>query len=283
MNKIFIVALREIRQKIRQRGYIITTIALPLIIIVIGLFTEGLGPTDFEPIETPEEGSQEQITIGYVDQAGLIQRTPENIPASSLEEFASIDTARDALQNGSIDAYYLISPDYRETGDVERISLSLDANPPDTEIFEWLLIHNLNPEIGTEEVRRLRWPFNADGLETIRMDAQGDGEAAGFSMIPYFVGVLVMMPLFTGGGYLFQSLAEEKSSRVLEILLVSIKPRQMLAGKVLGYGILVILQYAIWALLAGIASLITGGEVLSSLNNVQLAGPELLWLLPFAL
>jgi ABC-2 type transport system permease protein len=283
MKKILVMASREIRQKVRQRGYIITTIALPLIIIVVGLVTEGLGPGDFEPIEPPSSGTQEQTAVGYIDRADLIQQTPDDIPASSLEEFASIDSAQTALRNGTIDAYYIIGQDYRETGEVERVSLSLDANPPDTQLFEWFLIHNLSPDLGADEIAQLRWPFNADGLETIRIGAGDDRETNAGSMVPYFVGILVMMPLFTGGGYLFQSLTQEKSSRMLEILLVSIKPRQMLVGKVLGYGVLVLLQYAVWAVLAGVAALVTGGEALRLLDNVRLAGPELLWLIPFAL
>ncbi len=283
MKKILLVASREIRQKVRQRGYIITTIALPIFLLVVGFVGDGFGMGEIEPIETPQAEEQSDSAIGYVDQADLIETVPDDLPSGLFVQYPDLDSAQQALRSGRIDAYYVINRGYRDTGDVERVSYSLNASPADTQLFEWLLIHNLDPQLGLDQITQLRWPFNAEGLETIDLDSLNGGQAAGNSMVPYFVGILVMMPLFTSGSYLFQSLAQEKSSRVLEILLVTLRPRQILAGKVLGYGVLVILQYAIWAVLAGLAALLTGGEVLGLLASVDIAGKEAVWILPFAL
>ena len=67
------------------------------------------------------------------------------------------------------------------------------------------------------------------------------------------------MPLFTGGGYLFQSLVQEKSSRVMEVLLLSLRPNQLLTGKLLGSGALTAVQYLIWLTVGLIGLLIIGG------------------------
>ena len=282
MRKILLVALREVRQKVKQRGYIITTIALPIILLVVGLATDRMGINEVEPIETPQVDGETIPEIGYLDHADFIHIIPEDTPAD-LTLYPDVNRAQAALHAGEIEAFYEISEDYRESGNVERVSLGLDANPTDTRAFEWLLIHNLSTELDSDQIARLRWPFNAQGLQTIDLDSQNGAPASGSSMIPYFVGILVMMPLFTSGSYLFQSLTQEKGSRILEILLVSLRPRQMLSGKVLGYGILVIIQYAIWALLAGVAAVITGGEVFGIFASVELSKSELIWILPFAL
>lgn len=282
MRKLLLVAFREVRQKVKQRGYLITTIALPIILLAVGLLTDRVGTDEIEPIETPQANGRTLAEIGYVDHANLIQTIPENTPAR-LSEYPDVQAAQEALRAGEIVAYYEISEDYRQSGQVERVSLELNPDPGDTRSFEWLLIHNLNPDLDGEQVSRLRWPFNAQGLQTINPDSQDSAPTPGSSMIPYFVGILVMMPLFTSGSYLFQSLTQEKSNRVLEILLVSLRPRQMLSGKVLGYGILVILQYVIWAVLGGLAALLTGGEVFNILAGVDISRSELIWILPFAM
>lgn len=283
MKNILLVAIREFRQKVRQRGYIITTIALPIILLVVGYVSDGFGMGEIEPIETPEPEQQADAVIGYVDRADLIKIIPDNLPADFFVEFPNPETARQALSAGQINAYYVISEDYRETANVERVSKTLNAMPDDTRVFEWLLIHNLDPQLEPDQITTLRWPFNAETLERVDIDSQDADRTTGNTMLPYFVGILVMMPLFTSGSYLFQSLTQEKSSRVLEMLLVSVRPRQMLAGKVLGYGALVILQYTIWAALAGIATIVTGGVVTDLIARIELSGTEAIWILPFAL
>lgn len=65
--------------------------------------------------------------------------------------------------------------------------------------------------------------------------------------------------------------------------MVSLNPRQMLAGKVLGFGGLVIIQYIIWGAIGVIAALLAGNELSGMLGSVNLSTPELIWVVPFAL
>jgi ABC-2 type transport system permease protein len=102
-------------------------------------------------------------------------------------------------------------------------------------------------------------------------------------MLPFIVSIAVMIPLFTGGGYLFQSLSEEKESRVMEILLLSVKPRQILTGKLLGLGVLVIVQYAAWVVIYGLALAVTGQQVSGFLAGIQFSVQELLLIVPYAM
>jgi ABC-2 type transport system permease protein len=102
-------------------------------------------------------------------------------------------------------------------------------------------------------------------------------------MLPFVVTLAVMLPLFTGGSYLFQSLTKEKGSRVMEVLLVSLRPRQLLTGKLLGLSALILVQYLIWGVVAGLALVVLGSEVGELLQGIQLSGGEVLLVLPYAL
>jgi ABC-2 type transport system permease protein len=283
MREVYLLAAREIREKARSRGFLLTTIALPLILIIIGLVTEGFGGGPPEDLELPTGGEEVIQSLAYVDRADLIGSVPEELSSAQVQKYESLQAARAAAQRGEITAFYLIHADYRETGRVTRFSKGLEANAPDTEWLEWLLLSNLLPDMDREERMRARYPFHAQGLRSVTLSDTGAEGASSDSIIPYFVGLIIMMPLFTSGGYLFQSLQQEKSSRMLEILLASIRPWQLLAGKVLGYGALILLQYLVWGAIAGAAGVVAGSQIIGLLASVDLAASELAWILPYAL
>lgn len=102
-------------------------------------------------------------------------------------------------------------------------------------------------------------------------------------MLPFLVTIAVMIPLFTSGSFLLQSLTQEKSSRVMEILLVSLRPRQLLSGKLLGLGALTLVQYVIWAAIGLLALVVTGRGASQLLSGISLSANELLLVVPYAL
>ena len=290
MRKTLLVALREFRQRVTSRGFLLGAIGTPLIILAVSLFTGGFEfePSQEPPLQEVEEAAAEADTIGYVDQAGLIAAIPEPVPADAFRPYDDVEGAQEALEAGEISAYYLIPADYRESGRVERVSLRFPAAPPDTATFDWVLVSNLYPEADREQIRRLRWPFDQTGPSVVLVGREAGGEAAerdgsGNMMLPFVATIAVMLPLFTGGSYLFQSLATEKGSRVMEILLVSLRPRQLLTGKLLGLGALILVQYAIWAAIGALAFTVTGQGAGRFLAGIDLSAGEALLALPYAL
>jgi len=284
MRKILLVGWREFRQKVRSRGFIIGSLAVPLTLIVISAFTgtfEGGGQED--PFENLESTGQQEITIGYVDHAGFIQSIPESIPSDVFRAYVSEEAASAALEDGEIEAYYVVAEDYRQSGDVQRVSQGLPTIPPDTQWFDWILINNLFPEASTAQIRRLNWPFDASGPQFVSLETGNEGTGDGLQMLPFLVTIAVMLPLFTSGGYLLQSVTQEKSNRVMEILLVSLRPWHMLAGKLVGLGALTFVQYLIWGTIAFISLQVTGQSLASLLEGISLTTIELLLVVPFAL
>jgi ABC-2 type transport system permease protein len=283
MNKTLLVAYREFRQHIRSRGFLIPTILLPLMLIAFGLFA------DFSSTRT----SSQEVTsapipeqpIGYVDHAGLIEMTPENIPADRLRRFVDTEAAVAALMEGEIGAYYVIPANYRQSGQIERVGTTLPTAPPTTGWFEEVLLANILEEVDAERRTQLRQPFNAAQLQVIRTDSEVDvrpapGQA---NWLPMLVIVVILLPLFTSGGYLFQSLVQEKSSRVMEILLLSLHPRQLLSGKLLGLGALALVQYVIWAVIGLAALYLSGSAWGQMLPALDLGGREILYIVLYAL
>ncbi len=287
MRKTLLIGLREFRQRVTSRAFLLGAIGTPLILLGIMVFGGGLGAgtPDEAPFQDILEAERPDEPIGYVDRAGLIQSIPDPIPADAFQAYGDVEGARAALEAGDIAAYYVVPNDYRETGEVERVSARFPTAPPDTQLFDWVLVSNLFPEAEAGEVRRLRWPFDGAGPAFVSVDTEeepGDGGIAD-TMLPFVVTIAVMIPLFSGGGYLFQSLAQEKSSRVMEMLLVSVRPRQLLTGKLLGLGALVLVQYAIWVAIAGLGFAVTGRDPGQLLAGIRLSTAEVLLIVPYAL
>jgi len=287
VRKTLLIGLREFRQRVTSRGFLLGAIGTPLVLLVIMVFGGGFGAgtLDETPFQDIVEAERPDEPIGYVDRAGLIQTIPDPVPVDAFRAYGDEKGAQAALEAGDISAYYVVPNDYRETGEVERVSARFPTVPPDTQLFNWVLVNNLFPEAEAGEVRRLRWPFDGAGpaFVSVATDEEPGPSGIGDTMLPFVVTIAVMIPLFSGGGYLLQSLAQEKGSRVLEILLVSLRPRQLLTGKLLGLGALVLVQYAIWVVIAGLGFAVTGRDPGQVLAGIRLSTVEVLLIVPYAL
>lgn len=285
-RKILLVAWREFWQRVRTRGFLLAAIMTPLILLVVwatGSFQSTPDEAD-DPLASLEDGAP--TTVAYVDQANLIEQAPPGVPDSLFQSLTDVAAADAALAEGEIEAYYVIPTDYRETGSVRRVSAELPAGPPETALFDLLLRANLIPDAEPDTLARAQAPFQSTtGLPVAPVQGEADAEPDddGLNMMPFLVAMLVMIPLFTSGSYLLYSLAEEKGNRIMEILLVSLQPRSLLGGKLLGLGALTLVQYVIWIALGGGALLLLGEDLSIVTNTVNLSPAELVLVLVYAL
>ena len=266
MNKTILILKHEFAQTLRRKSYIIMTLAFPLIallaILVFQIIGGAGGPT--EPGES--------ISVGYVDNTGSFFDYTEQqevifIPKPSEQE------ATDALLKGEISQYIVIPQDYLSSGLVARYTLEREVEPPGEvwqAIKNFLISNLLEGQSGQQVVTRVQYPLS---LNSITLDESGQvaAEQGGFSafIVPYIFSILLVMAIFTSSGFLLQGLGEEKENRVMEILLSSVSPRQLITGKVLGLGAAGLLQILVWLIsarfLVGMASSSIGG-ILSTLQ-----------------
>lgn len=287
MSKIWLVARREFLQRVRSRGFILSMIATPLMLIVIsffaGVFSVGVGDGSGMDSAIISTGGP----VAYVDQADFVRQVPDGL-ADQVVAYSDTDAAGAALADGTLDAYYVIPPNYRTSGEVQRISRQVSLAETDQNVIDELLSANILPDADAAEVRRLRNPFGG-GLAFVNVTAESDAveETDDFSMLPLIVTMAIMLPLFASGGYLLQGLAQEKSNRVMEMLLLSVRPRQLLLGKLFGLAALTLVQYLVWILLGGLVLgplvIQPGGGYAQIQRGVQYDPVELALVVPFAL
>jgi len=272
---------------------------------VIRNATRGDESTAANPILEEAEES-ETTTIGYVDLTpqGLFP-SPESYPgkpddcrvepgelqtmsAALIKRLSSpyclrgsviaYDSQRaglDALDAGAISALYVIPEDYVETGKISlyiaSISAGLMDNSPSALMENFViasLLAGVEPQAYEELYLRLRTPANLTTHSLGEGQVAESDEGQNFA-ITYAFGIILMLSLFWGGGYLMQSVVQEKESRVIEIILSSVRPVPLLLGKILAMGLMSILQVV---MLLGTALFIMSraGEAFGVLEGFEL-------------
>jgi ABC-2 type transport system permease protein len=278
MRNIWLVGAREFKTRIRQRSFLFTTLLLPIIILLgagAGNISAGSEPGPSEVNSPDKWGSQ-----GLVDMAGIIQDYPERVAEEYFKIFASEPEAKAALERGDIESYYIVPETYLEHGQIDYISQSLPNSPPENDALQWLLVWNLAKSRGFSNPQLLRNPAGSSGLAYVNLSSETSQGAD--SMAPMFASIIILVPLFVNGGLIFQSLTKEKESRVMELLLASLRPRDLLAGKLLGVSALMLIQYAIWGGLAAAGLILFRAQLSQLISGLSYSRVELVLVLAYA-
>jgi ABC-2 type transport system permease protein len=245
MNKTALIARHEFMVNIKRKAFLILTLAFPVLALLAILISQVVSGLAKPPAEIQK--------IGYVDQIGTFsQYTVQD--KIELISYASQDEAGKALLDKEITEYFVIPQDYVSTGVIQRFTLNRELEPGadvTTVIRNFLLNNLLSGQTSQEIVERVKSPLNMVStlLTSTGEIAPNQGGFAAF-IVPYIFSLLLLMSIFFSAGYLLQGLGEEKENRVMEILLSSISPRQLLAGKIIGLGAAGLAQVVVWLISA---------------------------------
>lgn len=256
MNKILAVIKREYLQIVRTKGFIIGTLLGP---VAMSLFI-------VVPILMSVVSVDHQERIAVIDGSGLVyseldasldQTLKDGTRRYLLEEHrmgSDAEALKDELNRMVLDkrlaAYLFIPADIFEQGTAEYVSEHV-SDFDKTRILAGALNNvvvgkRLKDEgLDPGEVGRL---MQRVPLVTKKVTKRGvEEDTGGTFMISYFLVLILYMTLIFYGQMILRGVIEEKSSRVVEIVLSSLRPFQLMAGKIIGIGAVGLTQYAIWA------------------------------------
>lgn len=261
MNKTLRVIRHEFVQLVRQKGYIIVSLLFPL----VSFATVG-GYQVIQDI-TAEKAEDEITKIGYVDMAGGFSDTSQ-VAEIELLQYPSEEEAKNALVAGDVEEYFLITPDYISTGQIDRFTLKREVEMSGTVHYavRSFLLHNLfRDRVSGDVLERVQNPV---WFQSTRLDSTGgvsteQGGVVSVFLVPYIFTLLFWISVLSSSFTLIEGLGDEKENRVMEILLSSVSARQLMTGKILGLGAAGLLQIVFWFvsafLVAGLASSTIGG------------------------
>ena len=280
------VFLYELRRNLRRRGYLFTTFGIPLIAAAllfgyqfISQHTSG-GTTSQS--STAEQNLQQQFDFttvghaGYVDLSGMFSSTSALAPL--LTQYKDVASAQAALDAGKIPLYYVIAADYLKTGSVTTVEPRLDISLLESGPIRQLILSTLSKGVNPQIYQRLIDPSHVQATNLALVSTPKGPQDQGTSFVVVYVfAIALMIGLFTTNGYLMQSVIEEKETRLIEILLSSVRPAQLLIGKILALGLIGLLQLVVWigsmfliVRLLGGSSLEQTVSLLATIANIQI-------------
>lgn len=269
------VYLYELRRNFRRKGYLFATFGIPIIVIALLLGYHAvttLGQDGGAPAEAPSPGAifgvpdnaSEGRTLGFVDLSGVLDGVDDT---GSLLRFPDEAAAAAALQADEIDSYYVIAADYLATGGVTLVQPTLSLGGVTERPIRELLRAALRQQIKDDALYyRLVDPTNVEQVNTQHGAAQPASAQdfdSSFVLVYVFV-IALLTSLFMTNGYLLQAVVEEKESRIVEILISTVRPLLLLAGKILAYGTLGLFQILVWV--AALLIVLQLGQLLASLS-----------------
>ena len=242
MKKTFIILKHEFRQTLKNRSFIILTLALPLLAI--------LGMGIYQGVQHwYHPGAPQEVKIGYVDQTGMFNEYTSQ-PGVLFVLYPDEGKAKDALLAKDTKEYFVIPVDYLSNGVITRYTMSREVAPSTKttgQITDFLLSNLLAGEVSPQVIERVKTPLL---LASVRLSETGEiapsQDVVGSYVVPIVFASLFMIAIMVSSGFLFQSVTEEKENRVIEILLSSVSSGQLLVGKVLGLGTAGLIQVAVW-------------------------------------
>jgi ABC-2 type transport system permease protein len=263
LKKSFVVAKWEYLQKLKTKTFIISLFLTPLILIIFTIL----------PTMLAEEGRKTTEFIGLIDTSGVYLplmreklegfRLPDGQPNYILVNFSGknrriedLKSAADSnVVDGRIEGYMILSQINRDSINIEYRS-KISAGFLDIQRFEdaaneaRMKLRLSEKGIDPEVMELLSKKIN---IRQVKVEEHGKETnvnffATFFSSIVFLM--LLMMMIIYSGGMLIRSLVEEKSSRLIEILISSCTPDELITGKILGLGALGITQIIVWALIS---------------------------------
>lgn len=249
-NKIGIIIGREFKERVHKKSFILTTLLTPLLMMVM----------IFAPILISEYSDESTKSIAVVDDSGIIaqhlinsgeivfEQTPLPLEIARTEYddyYAILHIGRDVVSNPT-DAY-LYTNGTAAMGTEHNISsqLTMAVQKEKMKIYnvEQQVMHELNTRVVPQSLKNVAEHEDAGGSSTMVA-----------SVLAYVLSFILYMFLILYGVMVMQSVIEEKNNRVLEVLVSTVRPFDMMMGKILGVASVALLQITIWIVfIAGMA------------------------------
>ena len=256
MNRLWLVFSYELKRNITRKGYLFATIGIPLLAI---LFYVGYPVyQSFREPETEDTNPLAELALdrleraGYVDYSGVFTQ-PATRFDDVLFKYETETEALSALEAEEIDVFLVFPEDYLDTGDVTLhiADLNITLIGDGQSLSEQLAYSTFASGLDEIRLRRLSNPASFTDFD-LSLDTEGATETTeeGQFWLVYVFAMVFFVSLILTNTYLMQTVIEERDNRMIEILISTVKPSELLGGKILAMAFLGMLQILCWALVA---------------------------------
>jgi ABC-2 type transport system permease protein len=255
MNKVFLIIQREFLNRVQKKSFLVATILLPLIFPAI------MGVLAYVAIQ--QKKNEQKEVIYYVDESGVFAPDTSKFVFKKFD--GPLEDAKKAFQTEeTFGLLYVPKIDIRTPS---GIALYTKSNPTPSDIT------NLE-DMFENKIRDLKMArFDIDkkvldslktnvSIETIKLSDSGKEESSNSGVllgVGVIAGIMMYMFIFIYGAQIMQGIIEEKMSKVVEVIVSSVKPFQLMLGKIIGLASVGLLQFLIWiVLITTLSSVVLG-------------------------
>ena len=250
MNKLALIIKREFIAKVRNKSFIVMTFLSPLLFVGIGVFVGFLASMN--------KDTATQIAIH--DETGLLKNEFKNDKNTHYIDisFMPFKTAKDTASNNYDGLLYIPKVD-----SIQQLANKVEYISEDSPSIDFIsdVEHIVDSTLTSEKLKILG--FDAKKIDAAKANSNlklskfsGEETVKGINEIKLILGGvfgdLIMMFIVIYGNFVMRSVIEEKTNRIIEIIISSVKPFQLMMGKIIGNSLAGILQFLIWAIVGGI-------------------------------
>jgi ABC-2 type transport system permease protein len=267
MNKILLIIKREYLTRVRKKMFIITTLLLPLFYVGLIFGTSYIA-----------EKSRRVLDVAVIDQSGYFHPellTKQNLADKSSKLIAAQIKDTTGYEEAGYDAYIIIPPFDWKSGYKLLLKARKSIGTTSTALIEakmnrvWDDIKNEKLGIDSASSRVIensRIGLRSENIDDPKADAAtANGMGTAFGFLIYFI-ILIY------GSQVMMGVMEEKTNRIAEIIVSSVKPFQMMLGKILGIALVALTQFFLWVAFILIIYKVTassGGAANQIIGSVQ--------------
>ena len=280
MNKILLIIKREYLSRVRKKSFVIMTILGP--VLMAGLI--------LAPILLMDSSDEEKKEIWVCDENNLFEPQFEDVDGTDYQFFKN-DLAEVKERFNSSDGYALVHiPRFENQNiDVLESSVKVYVHKPMSLSNQNQISNNIESVIESIKLKqegltrdiidRTRSSVN---LNTIILGESGSEKTGSTEVsmgISMFGGFLIYIFIFLYGAMVMRGVMEEKTSRIVEIIISSVKPIQLMMGKIIGIALVGFTQFALWVSLTFIISSVATALLVNpaDINPVDIAnGSEIM-------
>lgn len=244
MNKIFLIIQREYLTRVRKKTFVIATLLFPILYLALIFGTSYIGAK-----------SGTKLKIAVVDSSGKF--TQEKISAANSEDNSSklVLITKDAnglennFENLGYDGYVIIPANMMVTGDAENLAVKSNRTLGSLTGIQAKLNNIWNDikyeALDIDNAKRIALSGSQLNVTTENLkDKNANGTNA--MIIGYAAGFLVYFILLIYGSQVMMGVMEEKTNRIAEVMVSSVKPFQLMLGKIVGIALVALTQFLLW-------------------------------------
>jgi len=252
-NKIFLIIGREYFTRVKKKSFLLTTILIPIVIMAfyIGIIAIAVSDSGSKNINGLDQ-------IAIIDKAGLFNGKVDSTSKKVRFTIISNESEQDLLktyQKRGYDAFLFLPPFQLDSpSNIVLHSSGLLGHSTHSEIEDLVNNSIVAKRLEAQGITPEKYKSIASDVTIKNQLDTKEGSKSNIPEVGYFIsmacGILIYMMMLIYGTQVMRGVMEEKMSRIAEVMVSSVKPFQLMMGKIVGIGAVGLTQFAIWIIIA---------------------------------